>query len=363
MPRSISVIVPVHNKAVELSQCLRALTECREAPSEIIVVDDQSTENIQEVAARHGARYFRTPWRGGPALGRNLGAKHASCEILLFVDADVVVPANTFQIVRQYFDQDARLSALFGSYDDEPFCKDFCSSFKNLMHHHVHQASGADAVTFWSGCGAIRRQIFLELGGFNTEKYPTASIEDIELGMRLIQKMHRIRLVKELQVKHLKEWNLAKLWWTDIFKRAVPWSRLILETRSMPNDLNLAWRSRTSACLVATVLVLASVLTAHLAGFPLKREPLMASLIAVDACCLILLNRRLYGFFLRKKGLPFAAGAILMHWIYLFYSATTFCLCWLAEYFRFGLRSANADLTEQPLSPILNDSVNTSSES
>jgi glycosyltransferase involved in cell wall biosynthesis len=355
--------VPVHNKAAELSQCLKALTDCRQRQYELIVVDDQSTENIREVAEQYGAHYLETPWRGGPALGRNVGAKQASGEILLFVDADVVVPPNAVNIVRQYFAQDPRLAALFGSYDDEPFCKDMCSSFKNLMHHHVHQASNTDAVTFWSGCGAIRRQIFVDVGGFNTEKYPTSSIEDIELGMRLVQRMHRIRLAKELQVKHLKKWTPAKLWQTDIFKRAAPWSRLILETRSLPNDLNLAWTSRVSASLVATLLVLMSMLIANLAVFSTKREALIGSLMVLDGVFLISLNWGLYGLFFRKRGLLFAIGATFMHWVYLFYSAATFSICWAVESLRYGLRSADADIAVQPSPSILNDSANSSSDS
>jgi len=346
VPRPLmSVIVPVHNKASELSQCLAALAECRGQECELIVVDDQSTENVREVATRFRARYFCTPRRGGPALARNVGAKHALGGILLFVDADVVVPPGTLDLVRRCFAEDSDLVALFGSYDDEPACTDFYSTFKNLMHHHVHQSSNSDAVTFWAGCGAIRTEAFQALRGFDTEKYPMSSIEDIELGMRLVKNKQKIRLVKELQVKHLKRWSPGKLWQTDIFRRAVPWSRLILETHSVPNDLNLTWKSRTSACLVATLVVLLGSPVVHLAGLPMWRTRLVGGLVALNIFLLMFLNRGLYGFFCRKRGLRFAIGATLMHWLYLFYSGTTFSLCWIAEPFRMGLRSASPDLT------------------
>ena len=73
----ISVIVPVHNRLSDLEDCLQALAWWRTEGCELILVDDQSTGNVREIAERHGARYFRTPHREGPAGPRNLGARKA----------------------------------------------------------------------------------------------------------------------------------------------------------------------------------------------------------------------------------------------------------------------------------------------
>ena len=107
------------------------------------------------------------------------------------------------------FQASPNLAALFGSYDDEPFESNFLSQYKNLFHHYVHQTAKVDASTFWSGCGAIRREVFLAIGGFE-ENYRRPTIEDIELGYRLKKTGHRIRLLKELQVKHLKRWEILR---------------------------------------------------------------------------------------------------------------------------------------------------------
>jgi hypothetical protein len=72
-------------------------------------------------------------------------------------------------------------------------------------------------------------------------------MEDVELGVRLRQAGQRIRLCPEVQAKHLKRWTLASLWHTDIFARAIPWTRLILRQGRLSCDLNLNWRSRLSA--------------------------------------------------------------------------------------------------------------------
>jgi GT2 family glycosyltransferase len=345
---AMSAIVPVHNNAAEFSQCLAALANCGNRKCELIVVDDQSTENIRDIAAQYGARYFRTPRRGGPALARNVGTKHARGEIFLFVDADVVVPPDALDTVLQCFNDEPTLAAVFGSYDDAPACTDFCSSFKNLLHHRVHQESSPEAATFWAGCGAVRRQAFEGLGGFDAEKYPAPSIEDIELGVRLNRKEQRIRLLKGLQVKHLKKWTPRTLWQTDIFQRAVPWSRLILQTGPVPNDLNLTWESRASAGLVAGLAALVIGPIACGLARSTRHVALIASLAAADMALLVVLNRGLYGFFRRKRGVKFAIGAIATHWLYLFYSGATFTACWLVETFKANFRSARPDLALEP---------------
>ncbi len=124
------------------------------------------------------------------------------------------------------------------------------------MHCYVHQRAQTEASTFWSGCGAIRRDVFFEHSGFSSE-YGRPAIEDIELGYRLIQAKRRIRLDRELCVKHLKRWTFWGLVKTDMLDRGIPWSELILRDRNMPNDLNLALSQRVSVALVYLLLAVA----------------------------------------------------------------------------------------------------------
>jgi GT2 family glycosyltransferase len=141
------------------------------------------------------------------------------------------------------------LTALFGSYDDAPAATNFLSQYKNLFHHYVHQIANEEASTFWGACGAIRREVFLKLGGFD-ESYHQPCIEDIELGYRLKRAGYRIRLLKTLQVKHLKHWGVKSLLKTDFFQRALPWTELILRDRRLVNDLNLKTSSRVSVASI-----------------------------------------------------------------------------------------------------------------
>jgi glycosyltransferase involved in cell wall biosynthesis len=258
----ISVVIPVYNSATELDQCLAALSRSKQAPIECIVVDDGSTDDSAGIAARHGVKVLSTRGRYGPARARNIGAKAANGDILLFLDADVSVHPDTLSRITAEFATDLKLVALMGSYDSSPSARDFVSQYRNLLHCFVHHHSKRLATTFWAGCGAIRRQTFLDFCGFN-ENYRSPSIEDIELGYRLAQANQKVILNADIQVKHLKHWNLRGMIKADFFYRALPWSELSLRSGVMPNDLNLCISQRISVALVAILIVLATYLSVH----------------------------------------------------------------------------------------------------
>jgi glycosyltransferase involved in cell wall biosynthesis len=244
----ISVIIPAFNAAEHVGECLRSLAESSVRPREVIVVDDGSTDASASIARSLGAVVLATGAQGGPAKARNLGARAAKGRILFFLDADVCVHPDTIERVAEAFHRDPTLDAVIGSYDDAPSSKDFLSQYKNLMHSFVHHTSSAEAGTFWSGCGAIRKETFLASGGFD-ESYTRPSIEDIELGYRLRSAGRKIVLDRDIQVKHLKRWTFWNLIRTDIFSRGIPWTELILRDRHMPNDLNLHLSQRVSVAL------------------------------------------------------------------------------------------------------------------
>jgi len=261
---SISVVIPACNAEEHLRHCLKALRESNDISAEIIVVDDGSKDGTSAVAELFGARLLHTERRMGPAFARNLGARQAVGDIVLFLDADVCVRHETLTRIRDDFERDPQLDALIGSYDTEPSSPDFVSQYRNLMHSYVHQTGSERASTFWSGCGAIRREVFLKHSGFS-ESYGRPAIEDIELGYRLIRANHKILLDHDLLVKHLKRWTFWSLLKTDILDRGIPWTELILRDGTMPNDLNLQLSQRVSVALVFTLIALAGT-TAILSG-------------------------------------------------------------------------------------------------
>jgi glycosyltransferase involved in cell wall biosynthesis len=307
---AISVIVPVRNDPANLESCLEALAGSHHAAYEVIVVDDASTDDTAEVARRSGARLLRQEGRQGPAAARNRGAASANHEFLFFLDADVLIRPETLTQVAEKFLEDPRVDAFFGSYDAEPGAPNLVSQYRNLLHHHVHQISNEEASTFWSGCGAIRKSVFFDVGGFDSG-YGTASIEDIELGSRLHRAGYRIALVKNIQVKHLKRWTLLNMIDCDIRKRGIPWTRLILSQGAIPNDLNLRHGQRLSALLAGGVVVaLAAGTWNH------QRLLLWLPLVATLLVGLMLLNLPFYRLVSSLKGPLFAVLVLPLHVLY-----------------------------------------------
>jgi glycosyltransferase involved in cell wall biosynthesis len=274
----VSVIIPVHNGAGQLRMCLAALEQSCVKPFEVIIVNDGSTDESPEVARQFGCVLLHTDKRRGPAHARNLGAHAAKGDILYFIDSDVCVHQETISRILLNFEKEPELDALIGSYDTEPHATDFLSRYKNLMHCFVHQTARREACTFWSGCGAIRREVFLEHSGFD-ESYKRPAIEDIELGYRLIRVGKKIVLDRQVLVKHLKKWTFWNLLKTDVLDRGIPWTELILRDRAMPNDLNVQVSQRISVALVFLLFVFATEGAIRYGGYFLT--PVLAMLFVV----------------------------------------------------------------------------------
>ena len=321
----ISVIIPVRNGGENFRACLLSLQAADPPPLEIIVVSDGDTSGSGRLAEKFGAEVLRNPNPEGPARARNMGARHARGNILFFVDADVTIRPDAMDRVAAAFKNDAALSAIFGSYDDEPFETNFLSQYKNLFHHYVHHRAKREASTFWGACGAIRREIFFEIGGFNETYCPRrgtsapGTIEDIELGYRLRKAGYPIELLKELHVKHLKRWTLSSLLKADIFYRAVPWGRLILTEGRFLDDLNTKISDRISVLFIGLAMIV--IPASWFAPWCIVPAVILLGTV-------FWLNRDLYRFFRNKRGTGFALKAIFWHWFYLFYSGLTFAVLW-----------------------------------
>jgi len=159
---TISVVMPAYNCQSMIENSLRPLLEMQHRGEvfEVIVVDDGSTDGTAGVAASLGATVISTDGPHGPGSARNRGVQAARGDILWFVDADVVVKTDACRHVRHAL-ASREISAVVGSYDDSPPARNFCSQYKNLVHHHYHQRSRGDVSSFWAGCGAVWKDAFL----------------------------------------------------------------------------------------------------------------------------------------------------------------------------------------------------------
>jgi cellulose synthase/poly-beta-1,6-N-acetylglucosamine synthase-like glycosyltransferase len=306
----LSVVVPVYNSLRDLQRCLPALASSEYDNFDVLVVDDGSTEPIESLVRKHGFAYMRIDGPGGPARARNRGVEKAQGEIVVFIDADVCVHKDTLPRFAERFAADTNLTAVIGSYDEEPADRSFISQYKNLFHHYVHQSCDGKINTFWSGCGAMRRDVFLEFGGFDEIRYRRPAIEDIELGTWVSAAGHKIVLDSNIKAKHLKCWTLRNLLKTDIFDRGIPWVRLMLRAGAVANTLNVKPTQRISVALVYLTLLLlcASILL-----------PMLAIVAAALTVIVTVLNLDFYRFFAEHRGWLFALCVAPLHWLYFLY--------------------------------------------
>ena len=155
-----TVVIPARDAQDLLRRCLECTAESVGCSYETVVVDDGSSDDTACVARELGARVIPLEQSVGPAAARNRGVDHARGDIIIFLDADVFVrPTTLSQLVETL--RDSNCDAVFGSYDSTPSACNLVSQYKNLFHHHTHQQAHTEASTFWSGCGAVRRERFL----------------------------------------------------------------------------------------------------------------------------------------------------------------------------------------------------------
>jgi glycosyltransferase involved in cell wall biosynthesis len=314
---SLSVIVPMYNATRVIERCLTPLRRMLEHGEilELLVVDDRSTDGCPAMVARMpGVVLLSREQQGGPGAARNTAAVVARGTHLWFVDSDVVVAEDAARVLARTL-AETGATAVHGSYDDRPAASNFLSQYKNLVHHYYHQRGKRAASTFWAGCGAVDRETFLRLGGFDAIRYRYPSIEDIDLGYRIRAAGGTLLMEPKLQGKHLKEWRTVNLIHTEIFRRALPWSRLMLERKDLTDDLNVGKAERLRALLAGVTV---AGLAAAAVGLLLPWVAGLALLICLAA------NLGFVGFFVRRRGVLFAARAFLFHQLYYLYSSAAF---------------------------------------
>lgn len=182
---------------------------------------------------------------------------------------------------------------IFGSYRSETRAEGFFSRFKNYQHHFTHQNAAPRQTSFWSGCGAITRQAFDAVGGFDVK---LQALEDVELGYELSRRGYPITLVKNMRAEHLKAYSFSRLIKSDLFARAIPWTRLVRPGRSELGKLNTGKRGKRSVFLTG------------LAWGSMPIEPLAALALCLAVCAL---NAPLLRFIGERRGLAFAAASSL----------------------------------------------------
>lgn len=294
----VTVIIPVYNGEKTLGALLDSLNSQCDTPSEIIVVDDGSTDRSREIALSKGAKLLSTGGRRGPACARNIGAKFAQGDVLLFLDADTLAPPNLLRHVAERFEKEPTLTAIVGYYDKKPLNDGFFPRYKALLVNYWFK--GAVVMeSFETCCGAIRKEIFEKAGGFD-ENYDRADVEDYEFGYRLL-KMGKIMVDHEMIVGH--HFPTFTRNWLNYYRRAKLWTKLFLNRKEFESTATTPTEglSRLSAVAFSFSLLLSLFIS------PFGYVSLFFLLTY------LLLAGKFFLYLYKEEGLYFALLGVLTH--------------------------------------------------
>lgn len=201
----LSVIVPVYNGEATIDTCMNRIFNSDYKNFEVIVVDDASTDSTIEKLKKFNCRVIRLNKNGGVANARNVGARHAKSNVLVFVDSDLYVHKDTFSKMVKKYKSNPKMGIIgavnSGKYNSKKFGTKFLSLKLSYDYKWKNGEKYKKFSSFQSECCLIEKKIFDEIGGFNT-KYKKAGVEEYEIGYRLTENGYTNYICRDILYDH-----------------------------------------------------------------------------------------------------------------------------------------------------------------
>ncbi len=161
----VSIIIPSYNEEKYIGRLLKSIISQDLNDFEIIVADADSTDNTRKICRHYGCKVVKG---GRPAQGRNNGVKNSSGDILIFIDADVVLPSRSLKNdINEFMDRKLDIAGinLYPLSDKlfDIYTHFFYNSFQKISSHFDPLLSGALII--------VKREVFYKVGGFNETIY------------------------------------------------------------------------------------------------------------------------------------------------------------------------------------------------
>ena len=203
-----SVIIPTLNEEKNLGICFKSLIEQTYREFEVIIVDGGSQDRTVEMAERNGFDIIEVE-KTRPhdvSAAKNEGAKHAHGDILFFLDADMALKPNCFEVLDGgYRDQGVigvacMVLPLGGNSLETAMyqCNNILARFANYVG--VHEFS-------YFSCHSYRKEFYEKVGGFRED---LLACEDLDLSLRL-RDLGRYTVTTETTIwtspRRLREWS------------------------------------------------------------------------------------------------------------------------------------------------------------
>jgi len=204
-----SVIVPAFNAESTLPKLLDSLAnQTYPQDFEIIIINDNSRDGTAEIAETYNCKLIRLAQNCGPAHCRNLGAKIAKGDFLIFTDSDCRVSSDWIEKLTQNLaanDADSimgRLILLPSNLLGDSISALGFPAGGSIGFDKIWKVNDRGFTTSLSCCNcAIKREIFEKLGGFD-ESFPYAGGEDSLLAYNLINNDYKIKYCPDVIVFH-----------------------------------------------------------------------------------------------------------------------------------------------------------------
>ncbi len=296
----ISVIIPNRNGSTTLEACLESVFSSDYSNFEVIVVDDASEDSSVEIIKRYPCKLIKLEKQLGPSVARNVGAEHASGEVLLFIDADCVLSKETLKLVNRAMSNGSRVVG--GTYTAlPPFSQGFFSTFQSVYVNYC-ETKREEADYIATHCLAIDAELFRSSGGFLRDSLMghTTSVEDVEFSHRLRRAGFKLRIDPGIQVGHIFNFDLFRSL-KNAFRKSMYWTLYSLRNRDLLADSGAAsLELKVDVAMFFTTLVL--LLGRILLGIPIV-------LAIIPQLLNLYVSRNLIRSFYNAKGAGFAVAA------------------------------------------------------
>ncbi|MDD1476348.1 glycosyltransferase [Arthrobacter sp. H16F315] len=232
----VSIIVPAFNEAAAIEDCVRSIQRTRYDRYELILVDDGSTDCTATIMSALAARDPRikvlAQANAGKAAALNFGIRNAAGEVLMFIDADVILSRHTVEMMLRGFD-DERTGAVCG--DGRPVKVKGVQGRVLAFTGHIGGGLVRRALAVL-GCiptdvgaiGAFPRSVLEHVGLFRQDTVG----EDLELAWRVHKAGYRVVFAPRAVVLAESPLTVGGLW-----RRRVRRYRGLLQTMALHKDL------------------------------------------------------------------------------------------------------------------------------
>ena len=209
-----SIIVPVYNRPDEVDELLESLSNQTQKDFEVIIVEDGSVKPCKDVCDKYAdifALHYYAKENSGPGQSRNYGAERAQGDYLIVLDSDVVLPQGYLGAIDNSLREHP--TEAFGGPDAAspsftPVQKAISYSMTSFFTTGGIRGGKAKLDKFYprSFNMGIRRDVYLELGGFSKMRFG----EDIDFSYRIVEAGYRPQLFPDAWVWHKRRTDFRK---------------------------------------------------------------------------------------------------------------------------------------------------------